>query len=79
MSTVIDELFFVVRTNPDPSGTAAIFGIYEDISRANDNILEFDKDPATSGLYAVSAFASGVSSDQIINIINQPDVISNIA
>lgn len=84
MSTVLDELFFVVRTNPDPSGTAAIFGIYEDINRANDNILEFDKDPATSGLYAVSATTSGVggsgiSTGDVINIINSPAVINNIA
>lgn len=79
MSTVLDELFFVVRRNPDPSGTAAIFGIYENINRANENILEFDKDPATSGLYAVSTLASGVSSEQIINIINEPDVINSIA
>ena len=59
MPTVLNELFFVVRTNPDPSGTATIFGIYENINRANDNILEFDKDPTTSGLYAVATTASG--------------------
>lgn len=60
MSTVLDELFFVVRTNPDPSGTAAIFGIYENIGAANDNIAEFNKDPDSSGLYAVATAASGI-------------------
>ncbi len=84
MPTVLNELFFVVRTNPDPSGTATIFGIYENINRANDNILEFDKDPTTSGLYAVATTASGVGgsgllSGDVINIINSPTVINNIA
>ncbi len=58
MHTVIDELFFVVRTNPYPSGTSAIFGIYENINRANDNILNFNKAPETSGLYVVAPMAS---------------------
>ncbi len=61
MPALIDELFFVIRTNPDPSGTAVIFGIYENHARADDNILEFNKDPATSGLYEVAVMGSGLS------------------
>ncbi len=61
MPIPIDELFFVIRTNPDPSGTAKIFGIYESHIRADENILEFNKDPATSGLYEVAVFGSGLA------------------
>lgn len=61
---IIDELFFVIRTNPDPSGTAKIFGIYESLTRADENILEFDKDPATSGLYEIAVLGSGNTLDQ---------------
>ena len=61
MPAPIDELFFVIRTNPDPSGTAKIFGIYESHVRADDNILEFNKDPATSGLYEVAVMGSGIA------------------